>query len=159
MSAATLWKDSQDLVPPKVFDAVVATVRDNNPEMDDHLAQRIVREALKFVATCGRFRDRGMAPSRVVDEGWHALILHTRAYEELCALVGGAVHHYPERPDPTRYNGAVVIFTTSMMQEAGYLPDYQLWGDPQSGEITVAASCTHSPPDCQVSCMNKPGMG
>lgn len=121
MSAATLWKDSQDLVPPKVFDAVVATVRDNNPEMDDHLAQRIVREALKFVATCGRFRDRGMAPSRVVDEGWHALILHTRAYEELCALVGGAVHHYPERPDPTRYNGAVVIFTTSMMQEAGYL--------------------------------------
>lgn len=152
----TAIHDARDLIPPDTFDAVAATVLDNNPGMEQHLAERIVREAIKFVATCGRYRDRGMAPSRVVDEGWHALILHTRAYTELCEQVGGPVHHYPERPDPTRFNGAVIQFTTSMMEQAGYPADPRLWGDPVSGEIVVAATCQHSPPDCQVSCMNKP---
>ncbi|MDH6113362.1 hypothetical protein P3T36_001758 [Kitasatospora sp. MAP12-15] len=156
MTTATTTKDPADLISPDTFAAVTATVRDNNPGMEQHLAERIVREALKFVATCGRYRDRGMAPSRVVDEGWHALILHTKAYEELCAQIGGPVHHYPERPDPTRFNGAVIQFTTSMMEQAGYPADPRLWGDPATGEIVVAATCQHSPPDCQVSCMNKP---
>ncbi|MFI9271604.1 glycine-rich domain-containing protein [Kitasatospora sp. NPDC052896] len=152
----TALQEARNLIPPDTFAAVAATVRDNNPGVDQHLAERIVREALKFVATCGRFRDHGMAPSRIVDEGWHALVLHTRAYEELCARVGGPVHHFPERPDPSRFDGAVLAFTTSMMRQAGYPADTR-WGDPLTGEIVVAANCQHSPPDCQVTCMNKPG--
>jgi len=36
-------------------------------------------------------------------------------------------------------------------------PPIPLWGDPLSREIVVAANCQHSPLDCQVTCMNKPG--
>jgi hypothetical protein len=121
------------------------------------LAERIVTEALKFVATGARHRNSSLAPSRVVDEGWHALILHTKLYEGLCASLGGFVHHYPERPDPSRFNGAVLQFTTSLMEHTGYPADLVLWGDPTTGEIVVAAGCQHSPPDCQVTCLNKPG--
>ncbi|MFI6446811.1 hypothetical protein [Kitasatospora sp. NPDC050543] len=96
----TTIKDPRGLVPPDVFAAVVATMKDNNLGIKDQLAERIVAEALKFVAACGQFRDRRMAPSRVVDEGWHALILHTKAYEDLCAKLGGPVTTSPSGPTP-----------------------------------------------------------
>jgi stress-induced morphogen len=153
----TCTRNPRDLIPPETFAAVSATVRDNNPGMEQPLADRIVSEALKFIAAVGQHRDRRMAPSRVVDEGWHALILHTKAYEDLCEQVGGPVHHYPERPDPTRFNGVIIERTIELMAASGYPADRFLWGNPTSGEVVVAANCQHSPPDCQVSCMNKPG--
>ena len=104
-------------------------------------------------AMIGQFRNRRVAPSRVVDEGWHALILHTALYRDLC----GMIHHYPEPSDATRYNGKVIRTTTRLMAEAGYPAGSYLWGDPLSGEIVVAANCQRAPPDCQVTCMNKPG--
>ncbi|MFE0459700.1 glycine-rich domain-containing protein [Kitasatospora sp. NPDC058965] len=149
--------DARELLKADDYECVVATVLDNNPGMGRELAERIIREALKFVATAAINRNSRIAPSRVVDEGWHALILHTKLYEGLCASLGGFVHHFPERPDPSRFNGAVVQFTTSLMADTGFPADPRLWGDPRTGVIVVAASCTHSPPDCQVTCMNKPG--
>jgi len=150
--------DPRELLTGHDYLGVVNTVVDNNPGMEHDLAERIVREALKFVATAATNPGSRIAPSRVVDEGWHALILHTRLYEQLCTeLGGGLVHHYPERPDPSRFSGAVVAYTLSLMEYTGYPADPRLWGDPTSGEIVVAANCVHSPPDCQVTCMNKPG--
>ncbi|MGF1428756.1 hypothetical protein [Kitasatospora sp. LaBMicrA B282] len=158
MSTATLWKNPEDLLVPEDCERVVATVLDNNKfsGMDDETARRIVREALKFVAACGEHRDRSLAPSRVVDEGWHALILNTRVHAELCGRFGGLVHHYPQRPDPRRCSGAVVQRTLDAIEASGYRPDRKLWGDPQTGKVVVAANCQHTPPDCQVTCMNAP---
>lgn len=151
-----LDRDPRHLVTAQGFASVAATVRANNPGMAADLAERIAAEALKFLAMIGRFRNRRVAPSRVVDEGWHALILHTALYADLCQTLGGFIHHYPEPPDPTRYNGEVIRTTTQLMAEAGYPADLFLWGSPGTGQIAVAASCEHSPPDCQVSCMNQP---
>ncbi len=55
------------------------------------------------------FPDARLRPSRVVDEGWHALILHTRVYSELCEGVGRFVHHMPEPSDGSRHNPAELI--------------------------------------------------
>lgn len=152
--ATVLDRDPRQLVTAEGFAAVAATVRTNNPGMAQDLAERITAEALKFLAMIGHFKNRRVAPSRVVDEGWHALILHTRLYADLCTQLGGFIHHYPEQPDPTRYNGELIRTTTRLMAEAGYPADLFLWGSPTTGQITVAASCEHSPPECQVSCMN-----
>lgn len=92
-------RDARTLLTPDGFGGVVATVRDNNPDLPDATARRIVVEALKFVAAAAQFPTVKITPSNVVDEGWHALILHTDLYKKLCDRLGRFVHHWPERPD------------------------------------------------------------
>ncbi|MFE2409422.1 glycine-rich domain-containing protein [Kitasatospora sp. NPDC059408] len=133
------------LVATETFGAVVHTVLDNNPGMPDDAAERIVTEALKFVATARTFPTVRITPSTVVDEGWHALILHTRRYADLCARLGGFVHHYPERPDPSRHDPDALARTAALIEEAGYTPDYELWTGPTRALVAVAAQCSHTP--------------
>ncbi|TKA11387.1 glycine-rich domain-containing protein [Actinacidiphila oryziradicis] len=145
---------ARGLIDDETFTAVVKTVQGNNPEMAQEMCERIVTEALKFVATGAEHPNAGIAPSRVVDEGWHALILHTKAYTKLCDGLGGYVHHQPQQPDPDRYDPTVITRTTTLMATAGYAPDLELWGSPTEGlALAVAADCQHSP-NCEVTCMN-----
>ncbi|MFI9645983.1 hypothetical protein ACIHAA_06750 [Streptomyces sp. NPDC052040] len=60
-----------------------------------------------------------MAPSRIVDEGWHALILHTAMYAELCERLGSFVHHYPGY-DPTHYDPPVLDRTREKITALGW---------------------------------------
>lgn len=137
---------------------VVATVLDDNPGMDEAVAVRIVDEALKYLETCARFPHARIAPSRVVDEGWHALILHTALYTELCERLGGFVHHYPERPDADRYDPQIIDRTTSLIEETGYSVDYGLWTAPDDPLVSVAADCQHSSgPNGPITPIPKPG--
>jgi hypothetical protein len=127
------------------FNAVTATVMDNNPEMSQGDAERIVTDALAFVATAAANPQAAIAPSRIVDEGWHALVLHTALYAGLCRRLGHFVHHYPERPDPTRQEAGVLERTVALMRKHGYSPDMELWTTPLAGSVKVAASCGHAP--------------
>ncbi|MEE4598201.1 hypothetical protein V2J94_41270 [Streptomyces sp. DSM 41524] len=131
---------------------VIRTVLDNNPGMDPDMAERIVDEAVKFTAACAKFPDARLRPSRVVDEGWHALILHTRVYSELCDGLGRFVHHMPEPPDPSRHNAGELTRTQEMIARAGFTVDDALWLAPTDQTIPVAASCQHSPPGPNGSC-------
>lgn len=127
------------------FAGVTATVMDNNPGMSEALAGRIVTEALKFVVTAARHPEAPIAPSRVVDEGWHALILHTALYRRVCSILGRFVDHYPERPDPSRQGADVIEQTLAMLRADGHDPDLPLWTTPVDNHITVAAPCGHGP--------------
>ncbi|MEC4019403.1 glycine-rich domain-containing protein [Streptomyces sp. H27-D2] len=135
---------SRALLTDEDFDAVTATVLDNNPTMATEMAERIVHQALAFVGAAALHPDGRMAPSRVVDEGWHALILHTDTYAALCRRLGGFVHHYPERPDPTRFNAETVERTVALIEEAGYTVDHDLWRAPDNELVSAAAKCQHS---------------
>ncbi|WP_431979856.1 glycine-rich domain-containing protein [Streptomyces qinglanensis] len=126
------------------FTAVSRTVRTNNPGMTADVADRIVAEALAFVAACSRPHSGGLRPSRTVDEGWHALILHTKVYAALCNRLGGFVHHVPEPPDPTRHDAGELDRTQQAIHAAGYRTDPLLWLPPTDVGIPVAASCEHS---------------
>lgn len=137
--------DVRALLDDTEFTAVAATVVDSNKGMDVFTAGRIVTEALAFVATAARNPAAPIAPSRTVDEGWHALILHTALYARLCDSLGSFVHHYPERPDPTRWNPDVIDRTLTLIRSVGYTPDLDLWRSPGKELISVAADCSHTP--------------
>jgi hypothetical protein len=137
--------DVRDLLTPDAFGGVVATVIDNNPGMDEPTAGRVVGEALKFVVAAGKFPEVYVQPSRVVDEGWHALILHTALYAKLCDRLGRFVHHYPERPDPSRHDPDTLTRTVVLIEEAGLTPDRALWTGPTNVLVPVGANCSHTP--------------
>lgn len=148
--------DIHQLLTPEQRVDVVATVLDNNKGMQMPMATRIVDEAVKWVAACAQFPDARIAPSRVVDEGWHALILHTALYAQMCEQLGGFVHHYPERPDPERWDPRVIDRTTSLIEEAGFTVDYDLWTAPGKELVSVAADCQHSDDGGPIVTMPKP---
>lgn len=138
-------KDARSLLSPDDFMAVTATVAKDNPNMGWTMAERVVLEGIKFVAAAAGDA-RGIAPSRVVDEGWHGLILHTAIYNGLCERLGGGfVHHYPEPPDTTRYDPGFIERTIGAIELAGFTVDRELWTGPTDGVVQVAASCQHSP--------------
>ncbi|WP_035796455.1 glycine-rich domain-containing protein [Kitasatospora mediocidica] len=136
------------------FDSVVATVIDNNPGMANEVAARIVSEGVKFVIAGARYPQLALAPSRVVDEGWHALILHTQLYARLCAEHGQFVHHSPGY-DPTNYDPAILGRTQDSIGHAGFAVDRELWAGPSDDRVPVAAKCQHAP-TCAIRPMPKP---
>ncbi|MFD7336705.1 hypothetical protein ACFV98_11960 [Streptomyces violascens] len=145
--AALQVANPRDLIPAAEFAAVAATVQANNPGMTEETAGRITTEALIFVAACAQFPE-GLRPSRVVDEGWHALILHTAPYTRLCRRLGHFVHHRPERRDPTRHSDSELKRTMGRIADAGFTADAKLWLAPARETISVAAECSHGPESC-----------
>ncbi|WP_052385150.1 hypothetical protein [Streptomyces sp. NRRL F-2890] len=133
------------LLTPAAFTGVVATVIDNNPGMEKRTAERIVTEALKFVEAAAQFPMDRITPSNVVDEGWHALILHTNLYKKLCANLGRFVHHWPERPDAERHDRRALVHTATIIERAGHSVDTELWTGPTAPLIPTAAQCSHTP--------------
>ncbi|MFG2682420.1 glycine-rich domain-containing protein [Streptomyces sp. NPDC048392] len=110
------------LVTDAQFASVRSTVMDANPDMAEEMAGRIVDEGLKFVTACATHPGHGLAPSRIVDEGWHALILHTGMYAELCERLGGEgafVHHSPGY-DPTSYDPPILDRTRETIAALGW---------------------------------------
>jgi hypothetical protein len=151
----TLKQDPRTLLTDAQFTGVVNTVLDNNPGMTQGLAERITAEAVKFVVAGATHPGIPLAPSRVVDEGWHALILHTRPYAQLCAEHGPFVHHSPGY-DPTFYDPDILTRTTDAIRRAGFTVDEALWAGPTDGNISVAAQCQHSPPECAIEPQKEP---
>ncbi|MFF3431245.1 glycine-rich domain-containing protein [Streptomyces sp. NPDC002602] len=138
------------------FNGVMHTVLDNNAGMEPGLASRIVTDALAFLATAARTPE-GLVPSRVVDEGWHALVLNTPLYQSLCMRLGGGfIHHVPERPNPGARSHGDVERTVAAIEAAGYSVDADLWRGPEDSLITVAASCQHSGPEGPIVIIPRP---
>ncbi|MCB5909811.1 hypothetical protein [Streptomyces pinistramenti] len=137
-------KSASQLLTGEEFEAVTMTIEDNNPGMSAAAAAAILAEALAFVAACAQFPTAGLVPSRTVDEGWHALILHTEIYAALCRRLGAVVHHRPESPDPARHDTAVIERTTTLIEESGYSINPNMWRAPSDGLVSVAAKCQHS---------------
>ncbi|MEV7599846.1 hypothetical protein AB0O91_20930 [Kitasatospora sp. NPDC089797] len=143
------------LVSATTYSSVVSTVLDNNKGMAVEMAERIVREALAFVVTGARRPYLAMAPSRIVDEGWHAFIVHTEAYAELCTREGGFVHHAPGF-DPDNFDPDILEQTQDAIREAGFEVDPELWRPPTDDAlVSVAANCQHAP-NCTIKPMKKP---
>ncbi|MGW7053915.1 hypothetical protein [Streptomyces sp. NPDC054887] len=141
---APATRDARDLINPEDLRTVAATVQRNNPGMAYDVAEAITLEALKFEAACAANPTVGLAPSRVVDAGWHSLILHTRVKATVAARLGFFVHHAPEAPDPDNRSMDSLLRTEDAIRSAGYIPRPEMWTAPTDGSIPVEASCQHS---------------
>ncbi|WP_328775353.1 hypothetical protein OHU17_05280 [Streptomyces goshikiensis] len=154
MSVA-LPQTPRGLLSDAQFNSVRDTVLDNNPGMEPELASRILVDALAFLAAA-TVRSVPLVPSRVVDEGWHALILHTVLYQELALRLGQFIHHIPERPDPANRSESSLTRTIDAISAAGYEVDMDLWRGPEDALVSVAASCQHSPDDGPIVIIPRP---
>jgi hypothetical protein len=127
------------------FISVRGTVMDANPGMPEEMAGRIVDEALKFLAACAKSPGMGLVPSRIVDEGWHALILHTALYAGICRQVGGGFVHHSPGYGPGNYDPRVLDRTREAIEALGWGVDAELWVAPgDESLVSVAAKCQHS---------------
>ncbi|MCX4546513.1 hypothetical protein [Streptomyces sp. NBC_01565] len=144
MATPTIPQTSaRHLLSDEGFSRIVHLVVRDNDGVEEPLAVRIVDEALKFVAAAAQTTGRHLRPSKVVDMGWHALILHTDLYRNLCTLLGRFVDHRPEGPETLRRDADTLDRTMDAIREAGYEPDAYLWGPLADTEIH-AGDCMHS---------------
>lgn len=139
----TLRTTARHLLSEEAFARVVHLVQRDNEGVDEDLATRITDEALKFVAAAATNTGRHLRPSKTVDMGWHALILHTAVYRSLCSALGRFVDHRPEGPETLRRDASTLDLTMEAIREAGYEPDAYLWGPLADTEIH-AGDCMHS---------------
>ncbi len=135
------------LIPEKLHDQLTARIRLDHPE-HAHQADRILAQTLAFLLACAANPGLGLAPSKIVDIGWHTLILYTREYAELCQRVAGRmIHHRPdddtadvETSSPATRVGA----TVEAMRAAGLPVDVELW-IPTSECSQCYAGCVDDP--------------
>ena len=105
---------------------VVLVQYEKENEPDD--AESLIVEYLRFMAIKIREKDAvvfGAAPSKMIDEMWHAHILSTREYFAFCDRHndGGYLHHDPSMVDvPTRYRLTWIYYI-------------ELFGEPQNATI------------------------
>ncbi|WP_342786821.1 hypothetical protein [Streptomyces qinzhouensis] len=104
--------------------------------MERLVADAVMDQAMAFVYVIGSQRSYDLAPSRLVDPGWHAFMLHTQEYADWCQeRFGFFVHHAPNSKTRTR---DLMSSVTERIRAAGFELDERLWG--------TAADC--NPPAC-----------
>jgi hypothetical protein len=131
--------DPETLVPAALFAKLVARV-ERDAKVDRERAERIMRQALAFLLACARNPETPLSPSREVDHGWHAFILHTREYADFCTRVAGQfIHHAPEDPGADRARAAArTEMTADVIRRTGLPVDEELWS---IGQGACSANC------------------
>lgn len=106
---------------------------------DQDRAARIAAQTIAFLTLCG-LSDRTYAPSVEVDRGWHAFLLHTRAYAAFCDHVAGRfIHHEPTEPGAPQ---PAVGDTVAALRAHGLPVDDELWHSPGECGGSKCYSCT-----------------
>ncbi|MGW1029879.1 glycine-rich domain-containing protein [Streptomyces sp. NPDC002577] len=140
--------DPAVLVEPEVTERLAHRITTDHPEISEATARRIVGQTAAFLATSGQQPGQSLAPSKLVDIGWHTFILHTVDYADFCQnVVGQFVHHVPTSEDeqmpgsPTETRERTLAAITA----AGYTVDGKLWPEASSECTQCHAGCTDSP--------------
>ncbi|WP_033262812.1 glycine-rich domain-containing protein [Amycolatopsis vancoresmycina] len=137
---------ARSLIPDELFDRLADRITVSE-DLPPDLAERVVDQTLAFLCACATGRGPGLAPSPLVDVGWHAFILHTREYAEFCNRVaGGYIHHVPEpeRDISIADRHLKLSQAVSAIASAGFPVDPDLWS-------LRAADCTSGDDGCRAS--------
>jgi hypothetical protein len=146
----------RELISPALFFRLVSRIADEESVSREY-AERIMDQALAFLAACALNPDAGLAPSETVDVGWHTFLLYTREYAAFCEQVAGRfIHHTPDdeagapRVDDDTAGGAAqaktmtIGVTVNAMRAAGLPVDIDLWI--RAGDCSQChAGCHDSP--------------
>ncbi|KJY35537.1 hypothetical protein [Streptomyces sp. NRRL S-495] len=127
LSTSTETITGRSLIDPALFERMITRIA-REEEMDLALAARTVDQALAFLGACAVNPDAGLAPSRLVDIGWHTFILHTTEYAEFCHSVSGRfLHHVPTGGPGESTKGIGIAATVAVIEASGYAVDSELW--------------------------------
>lgn len=139
------------LVSDELFSRLVHRVALDHPELAADMPARIMDQALAFLGACATTTEP-IGPSRLVDIGWHAFILHTYDYAQFCQRSAGRfIHHEPEptSDDDGRSGsepiGVPISRTVAAITAAGYVVDDQLWAPDRADCNQCHAGCHDSP--------------
>jgi hypothetical protein len=117
----------RELISPSLFLRLTSRVMADDG-YDHDTAERIVEQALAFLATCVHYPEEHLSPSETVDAGWHAFILHTADYAEFCDRVAGRfIHHRPDDPGEGVPDQQSIGTTIAAMRAVGLPVDTPLW--------------------------------
>jgi hypothetical protein len=115
---------------------------------DRDLAERIMDQALAFLVSCSANIGDPLAPSKLVDIGWHTFLLDTCEYTAFCDRVAGRfIHHVPNDDEPaTESPGEVLARTVTAMRALGFHLDDALWPRTALGSCTGCHNGCHDDP-------------
>lgn len=149
MTVAVDGLTGKGLVPEALFARLADRIAKENAWSYEYAA-RIMDQALAFLAACARSA-QPLAPSSLVDIGWHVFILYTREYADFCERIsGGFIHHVPDdgAGDADTSLSGMLNRTTVAIQAAGFAVDRELW-------FTSAAKCAKCS-QCKNGCTDDP---
>jgi hypothetical protein len=142
--------DPGSLLSPEVTERLARRITIDHPGIDEPLAQRIVAQTAAFLAASGHAPGQSLAPSKLVDVGWHSFILHTVDYADFCRRVAGRFIHHVPTDEPTAIPGGPAEArdrTLTAITAAGYTVDTELWPE--------LADCSQ----CHAGCHDSPNSG
>ncbi|HET6747346.1 MAG TPA: hypothetical protein VFH06_04545 [Candidatus Saccharimonadales bacterium] len=118
---------NKHLIDEQLWSRLVARiVKDESMELS--LAERIMDQALAFLALCAREPQGRYSPSEFVDVGWHTFILYTKAYADFCQKVAGRfIHHNPSDVPGVDYRTGNIARTVEALKGHGFVVDEMLW--------------------------------
>ncbi|MDQ3786428.1 MAG: hypothetical protein M3422_04195 [Actinomycetota bacterium] len=129
-----------------MFDRLVRRVLVDD-QLDHDLAGRVVDQALAFLAASARNSSAPLAPSTLVDLGWHAFLLHTREYAAFChSLAGRFLHHVPTEGASSADAHETLRRTVAAIESAGFTVDVALWTHAGAGGCTGCHNGCHDDP-------------
>lgn len=131
MTAILELTSARTLVDDDLFDRLCRKIVVDK-EVDRAFAERILDQTLAFLGACAKFPGNRLAPSPIIDIGWHVFILYTHEYKTFCDQHAGRfIHHVPEdapgSPKHAKLPISVRESTVATILRAGYLIDSELW--------------------------------
>lgn len=134
----------KDLIEHPLWSRLVGRiVRDE--QVETAYAERIMDQALGFLALCAQEPGAGYGPSEAVDKGWHTFILYTREYADFCERTAGHfIHHTPS--DEAGVDYGEPLDTVAAMRQYGLAVDEELWpngADSGSTHKCMGDACTN----------------
>lgn len=140
--------DARSLISTELRETLVVNMSDKFSQLTEEKADRGVGQMLAFLAACD-YADRPLSPSPLVDDFWHAFLLHTKAYAEFCEQrFGRFLHHQPGFLDREEHGGGKILraVTVDSITLAGYEIDMEFWPDLDLTDCSQChANCSDSP--------------
>ncbi|MGW5820616.1 glycine-rich domain-containing protein [Streptomyces noursei] len=129
-TAIPVRADARALVSEELFGRLVARIV-KDERIEEPLAERIMTDALAFLAACGANQGSALGPSEQVDIGWHTFLMYTEEYADFCERIAGRfIHHSPADVPGVVYEEKrdTRLRSIGAMRALGYEPDPELWG-------------------------------
>lgn len=134
-------RQGRDLVSPELFERLTDfCAKEYGHERS--MAERVMNEAIAMCYVMGTTRAGDvMAPSDVIDPGWHTFMLHTEDYASWCEEKFGYFLHH--RPNSKIRTHGLMVNVAERIRAEGFEVDERLWGT--AAECNAPTCCGDGP--------------